>query len=132
MEARDPAARKAAERRGRRSELLAGLVLMLKGYRILGRRVRTHVGEIDLIARSPSGIVCFVEVKAREMGETAIQSIRPHQQMRIARAAEQYLSQRPALGAKGVRFDVVTLGGRGLPRHLPDAWRPEDWRRTGA
>jgi putative endonuclease len=132
MRTLDPSARRAAERRGRRSELLAGLVLMLKGYRILGRRVRTHAGEIDLIARSPSGIVCFVEVKAREIGETAIQSIRPHQQMRIARAAEQYLSQRPALGAKGVRFDVVTLGARGFPRHLPDAWRPEDWRRSGA
>lgn len=132
MRTLDPAARRAAERLGRRSELLAGLVLMLKGYRILGRRVRTHAGEIDLIARSPSGIVCFVEVKAREMGETAIQSIRPHQQMRIARAAEQYLLQRPALGAKGVRFDVVTLGARGFPRHLPDAWRPEDWRRSGA
>jgi putative endonuclease len=132
MRTLDPTTRRAAERLGRRSELLAGLVLMLKGYRILGRRVRTRAGEIDLIARSPSGIVCFVEVKAREVGETAIQSIRPHQQMRIARAAEQYLSQRPALVAKGVRFDVVTLGARGFPRHLPDAWRPEDWRRSGA
>ena len=132
MKALDPAARRAAERRGRRSEMLAGVVLMLKGYRILGRRVRTRAGEIDLIARSPSGILCFIEVKAREMGETAMQAVLPRQQMRIARAAEQYLSQRPALGAKGVRFDVVTLGARGFPRHLPDAWRPEDWRRNGA
>ena len=29
-------------------------------------RVRTHAGEIDLIARSPDGILCFVEVKARQ------------------------------------------------------------------
>ena len=57
--------KKAAERRGRRSELWAALLLMAKGYRILGRRVRTHAGEIDLIARAPSGLVCFIEVKAR-------------------------------------------------------------------
>ena len=44
------ARRLAAEKRGRRSETFAALLLMLKGYRILGRRVRTHAGEIDLIA----------------------------------------------------------------------------------
>lgn len=121
----DPETRRAAERRGRRGETLASLVLMLKGYRILGRRVRTHLGEIDLIARSPRGILCFVEVKAREQIETAREALRPRQQLRIARAAQHYLAQQPALGAKGVRFDVVTLGSRGLPRHLPDAWRPD-------
>jgi putative endonuclease len=128
MRSVDPEARRAAERRGRRGETLASLVLMLKGYRILGRRVRTHLGEIDLIARSPRGILCFVEVKARELGETAREALRPRQQLRIARAAEHYLAQRPSLGAKGVRYDVVTWSGRGLPRHLPDAWRPDGWR----
>src|ERR1700691_629904 len=58
--------RRKAERRGRSSETLAALLLMCKFYRILGRRVRTHAGEIDLVARSPSGVICFIEVKARE------------------------------------------------------------------
>ena len=127
MKPADPA-RKAAERRGRRSELLASIILMLKGYRIVGRRVRTRAGEIDLIARSPSGIVCFVEVKARALGETALEAVRPHQQMRIARAAQLYLAQRPALAAKGIRFDVIALGAKGFPRHVPGAFAPEDWR----
>lgn len=43
--------RRKAERRGRASESLAAFALILKGYRILGRRVRTPLGEIDLIAR---------------------------------------------------------------------------------
>jgi putative endonuclease len=120
--------RRAAERWGRRSELLATAMFVLKGYRILGRRVRTKVGEIDLIVRSPFGIVCFVEVKAREIGESAMEAVRIPQQLRIARAAELYLAQRPALRANGIRFDVVTVGRRGFPRHLPDAWRPQDWR----
>lgn len=101
---------------------------MLKGYRILGRRVRTKVGEIDLIARAPSGIVCFVEVKARAATEGALEAVRVPQQLRIARAAELYLAQRPALRPKGVRFDVVTVGGSGFPRHVAGAWQPEDWR----
>ena len=116
--------RRDAERRGRRGEFFATLILMLKDYRILGRRIRTHVGEIDLIARSLSGTLCFVEVKVRGLDEEAVAAVRPRQQMRITRAAQVYLSQRPGLGAKGVRFDIVTLGAKGFPRHLPDAWRP--------
>jgi putative endonuclease len=128
----DGTARRAAERRGRRAESLAILMLLLKGYRILGRRVRTRVGEIDLIVRSPSGILCFVEVKAREVGTAALEATRISQQMRIGRAAELYLARHPQLGRKGARFDVVTVGACGFPRHLRDAWRPEDWRAAAA
>lgn len=119
------AARIRAEKRGRRSETLASLLLMAKGYRILGRRVKTHAGEIDLIARSPRGIVCFVEVKARGTAQAAAESIGTRQQARIARAAALYLAQRPALAAKGVRYDAVILATGRLPRHVPDAWRSD-------
>ena len=116
--------RQRAERLGRRGEILASLILMMKGYRILGRRVRTRLGEIDLIARSPSGILCFIEVKFRALGDMAIHAVTPRQQVRIARAAELYVSQRPGLGSKGVRFDIVTWGAKGFPKHVRDAWRP--------
>jgi putative endonuclease len=118
------ASRRAAEKRGRRSESWAALLLMLKGYRILGRRVRTPAGEIDLIARAPGGIVCFIEVKAREHAQDAIESLRPRQRHRIARAASLYLAARPGLAAKGLRFDTVTVAARSWPRHARDAWRP--------
>ena len=42
--------RQQAERRGHASESLAALWLRLKGYRILARRLKTHAGEIDLVA----------------------------------------------------------------------------------
>ena len=45
--------RQAAERRGHKSEALAAFWLQLKGWRILARRLRTPVGEIDLVARRP-------------------------------------------------------------------------------
>ena len=58
------AARQRAERRGRTGETVAAFWLRLKGYRILATRLRTPVGEIDLIA-SQGRITAFVEVKAR-------------------------------------------------------------------
>lgn len=115
--------RRAAERRGRRSETLAALFLRLKFYRILGRRVRTKLGEIDLIARAPSGVVCFVEVKARG-DEAEADALGARQQARIARAAALYLASRPGLAQKGARFDVVSVVPGTWPRHLRDAWRP--------
>jgi putative endonuclease len=49
-----PSARVAERRlrlkRGRISEALAAALLIAKGYRILGRRVKTHAGEIAIIA----------------------------------------------------------------------------------
>jgi putative endonuclease len=117
------ASRRAAEKRGRRGETWAALLLMLKGYRILGRRVRTPAGEIDLIARAPGGVICFVEVKARAQAQDAIESLQPRQRHRIARAASLYLAARPGLAVKGLRFDTITVARRGWPRHARDAWR---------
>ncbi|MGA7675714.1 MAG: YraN family protein [Rhizomicrobium sp.] len=113
-------ARKQAEKRGRQGEALAALLLRCKGYRILDRRVRTRAGEIDLVAKSPSGVVCFVEVKTRPQDAIAAESVGLRQRTRIVRAAELYLAGRHA--AKGVRFDVVTVVPGRFPRHLRDAW----------
>lgn len=110
--------RKQAEKRGRRGEALAALLLRCKGYRILGRRVRTRAGEIDLVARSPSGVVCFVEVKTRPQDAVAAEAVGLRQRARIVRASECYLAGRKA----SVRFDVITVVPGRLPRHLRDAW----------
>lgn len=118
------AKRQGAEKRGRSSETLAALMLQLKGYRILGRRVRTHAGEIDLVAKSPRGILCFVEVKAREGARAAAESVMPRQQQRIARAASLFVAGKPHLAQRPMRFDIVTVAPRALPRHIRDAWRP--------
>lgn len=117
--------RRAAESRGRKGERLAALMLALKGYRLLGKRVRTHAGELDLVARAPSGVICFIEVKARPQTAEAAEAVAPRQRARIARAASLYLGARPALRHKGVRFDAILIAPRRWPLHLKDAWRPE-------
>ncbi len=114
-----------AEKLGRHSETIAALLLTLKGYRVLERRVRTHAGEIDLVALAPGGVVCFVEVKSRAAHVEAVESLGPRQQARISRAAELYLARKPGLGAKGVRFDTVMLAPGTWPKHIRDAWRPD-------
>jgi len=117
------AKRRAAEVHGRRAELVAAAYLLCKFYRILGHRVKTRAGELDLVALSPSGMICFVEVKAREREELAAEAIGFGQRVRIGRAAELYLGARPALRHNGVRFDAILVTPRRLPRHVKDAWR---------
>jgi putative endonuclease len=117
--------RQQAERRGHKSESLAALWLRLRGYRILARRLKTHAGEIDLVAAAPFGPVCFVEVKARAAALAAAESVGPGQQTRIARAASLYLASRPGLARRGARFDIVAIAPHSLPVHHRDVWRPD-------
>ncbi len=120
----DRTRRRAAYRRGDRAELLCLWLLRLKGYRILARRYRTPVGEVDLIARRGGSIVA-VEVKARDDFAAAGESIQRRQRQRIARALLHFLSSRPDLAMLSPRFDVMLVAPGRLPRHLGDAWREE-------
>jgi putative endonuclease len=117
--------RQHAERHGHKSESLAALWLRLKGYRILARRLKTHAGEIDLVAAAPFGPVCFVEVKARTAARIAAESVAANQQTRIARAASLYLASCPHLSRRGASFDIVAIAPNSLPVHHRDVWRAD-------
>ena len=117
------ARRRAAEQRGRTGEAIAAGFLRLKGYRILARRVRTPVGEIDLVVRK-AGIVAFVEVKARKQADVALASVPPASWQRIACAAEYWMARRPAYADYGWRYDLIAIMPGRWPVHLRDAWRP--------
>jgi len=79
--------RQIAFRTGISAESRAAAFLIAKGFRILARRWRSPVGEIDIIARRRSLLV-FVEVKARERLDDAAWSVTDRQRLRIAAAAE--------------------------------------------
>ena len=112
----DPRRRK-AERGGRRAELIAAWYLRLKLYRVLARRYRTPVGEIDLIVRR-GGTIAFVEVKQRLSETEGIEAVRPAARRRIAKAAEHWVAAHPAAMNLDRRFDVmIAIPGR-RPRHL--------------
>ena len=111
--------------KGLKAETVAALWLMLKGYRVLERRVRfaagSGAGEIDLIVRR-GRTLAFVEVKARPDPDAAAFAIAPEQRRRIARAAEAFLAARPDLGRLDIRFDAVLVAPGRWPRHWPGAW----------
>jgi len=114
--------RRAAYRRGHAGERLAALRLMLAGYRILARRYRTRLGEIDLIARR-GDVVAFIEVKRRAELVTGLEAVTPQARLRIHRAAELYLMRNPLLAERVLRFDVIVITPWAWPRHIVDAWR---------
>jgi putative endonuclease len=87
--------RQRAEQGGRRAERLASLWLQLKGWKILGRRVRTRSGEVDLVARR-GRTVAFVEVKARATAEEAGLALDEWRLRRVAAAAEALAHATPA------------------------------------
>jgi putative endonuclease len=124
-----PARRNTRERRaafhwGGRAEFFCLWHLRLKGYRILARRYRTPVGEVDLIARR-GRVLAAIEVKARADLATAIEAVGARQRQRITRALAHFLMGRPDLAQLAPRFDVMLVAPRTWPRHLVDAWREE-------
>lgn len=112
----------AARRSGRRAEIFCALWLMAKGYRILGLRLKTPQGEIDLLARK-GGVIIVVEVKRRLRLETALEAVGWRQRERLVRAAQMLAARRPALAGAAVRLDLIALAPGRLPRHIADAWR---------
>ena len=118
------ARRRMFERSGRRAEAAAALWLQLKGYRILERRARTPLGEIDLVAARRNMLI-FVEVKSRHSFEAALEAVTPELRRRVEQAARLWVSRRRTMQNWLWRFDIVLLSPGRLPRHMPDAWRAE-------
>lgn len=111
------ARRQRALRRGSRGEWLASLALMLKGYRIVERRYRTKLGEIDLIARR-GDLVLIVEVKVRSTLVQAMEAIGRMSERRIAAAADLWLMRQPDHARLSLRFDMVAVLPRRWPVHV--------------
>jgi len=116
------ARRREAQRRGLAGETMAALRLRLCGYRILARRYRTKVGEIDLIA-CRGGVLAFIEVKRRRDLAAGLEAVTAASRFRIRRAAELFIRRNMALSELTLRFDIIVVTPWAWPRHLADAWR---------
>lgn len=117
--ARWKAERQARDRRGRVSELLAAVLLLSKGYRILARRYQSPAGEVDLIASRGQRLV-FIEVKRRPTLDACEAAISPEQRRRIRRAADCWLARHPEHRNHEIVFDAIFFAGRHWPRHIHD------------
>lgn len=121
----DTTERQKAYRWGLSAEAWASLFLQLKGYRILERRYRAPVGEIDLIVLR-RGVIAFVEVKARAERLDAIEAVGSKSRRRIIAAANHWGSKYPQFADLSWRYDIIAMVPGRLPHHLVDAYRPGD------
>jgi putative endonuclease len=113
--------RQIAFRTGISAESRAAAFLIAKGFRIVARRWRCPLGEIDIIARRRR-LLIFVEVKSRERLDDAAWSVSERQRMRIAGAAEAWLALNPDQSITDIRFDAMLVAPRSIPRHIPAAF----------
>ena len=113
--------RVAAFRTGLSAESRGAALLVAKGFRIVARRWKSPVGEIDIVARRRSLLV-FVEVKARNDLDEAAESVTMRQRSRIAHAAEAFIATYPDPSVTEMRFDAILVAPGKMPRHIPGAF----------
>jgi putative endonuclease len=106
------------------AEDAACVALAREGWAVLGRRVRTEAGELDVLAEK-DGVLAVIEVKARPTLADAAGALSLRQQARLLAAAEIVLAAHPAWGANGVRFDLLLVDASGAVRRIRDAFRLE-------
>lgn len=112
---------RAARKSGRWAEVIGAVWLSFHGWRILGFRLKTPQGEIDLLARRGS-VLAVVEVKARKDLASALEAVTPRQLDRLRRAGESLAAARRDLQPLSLRIDLLALAPGRIPRHIPDAW----------
>ncbi|MBV8938552.1 MAG: YraN family protein [Alphaproteobacteria bacterium] len=122
--------RRAAHRLGREAEAACAEHLRAAGWRIIGVRVQTGAGEIDILAVEDDTLV-IVEVKARAYEADGLYAITRAKQKRLVAAAWAILANPGKIAGlatplpPNIRFDAMAVSASGPPFHLRDAWREE-------
>ena len=111
---------------GDEGEARAEAYLRGRGFRILGRNVRSPLGELDLVA-DDHGVLVFVEVKRRRTGAFggAIEAVNARKRAKLVQLAAQYLAQH-GIRNRACRFDVVVIqdhsGSSEALQHITNAF----------
>lgn len=112
---------------GQRGEDAAARYLRRRGHRILARRVRSQMGELDLVTMD-NGTIVFVEVKSRrsDVAGTPSDAVSLEKQRQLTRLALAFLKTNRLLEHRA-RFDVVAItwpSGRSRPeiQHFANAF----------
>jgi len=113
--------RQQAERSGRFAEWIALWYLRLRGYRLLAWRYKSPMGEVDLVMRRGE-VTAFIEVKARNTLDGAVEAVTPWQSKRIAAAARSWMGRDQRAARQACRFDIVAISPYHWPRHIENAF----------
>lgn len=111
--------------RGIEAEAAACAALGRDGWSILGQRLRTEAGEIDVVAATPD-MLAIIEVKSRATLADAAMALGARQRARLLAAAEIVLAEHPDWARAGMRFDLLVVDAAGTVRRIADAFRWEN------
>jgi putative endonuclease len=114
-----------AHKRGHLAEYIALVHLMLKGYRILGFRLKMPQGEIDILAQKGKRLH-LVEVKQRRSHEEAIETVSSIQQERLWQSGLALQEKKPRLRKLDLIIDLYMIAPGQWPRHQINAFEKID------
>jgi putative endonuclease len=117
--------RSRAYARGVAAESAVCAALVLDGWTVLDRRVRTDAGEIDVVAATHD-LLAIIEVKSRATLAEAAMALGARQRARLLMAAEIVLAEHPEWARAGMRFDLMVVDAAGTVRRIADAFRWEN------
>lgn len=100
---------------GNKGEREAIKFLIKKGYTIVTKNFRRPWGEIDIVAKDPSGILVFVEVKTVSGEDPLIQAeeqFTRHKYIKLKRVVDTFVQSQhfsDYVNTYGCRLDLVAL-----------------------
>lgn len=106
---------------GHRLEYIALIHFLLKGYRILGFRLKTPEAEIDLLVLKGKRLA-MVEVKSRQTLEEALLSVSEVQRQRLWQAGQKLMARRPKWQAYQLELDLYLMAKGHWPQHIKSAF----------
>ena len=104
---------------GKFYEKLAGWYLFFKGYKVLARRYKTYVGEIDLLVCKGKTLAA-VEVKSRKKINDSYYALTSFQKRRIHRTL--IIAHRQFPQFTQLRCDTVLISPYKWPIHITNAF----------
>jgi putative endonuclease len=101
------------------TELYVAFLLFFCGYKLLARRYKTKLGEVDLIFKNRNNIVA-VEVKGRRHAKNSVagEVVGYYQLKRINDAMDIFLARREQYGNYNIRIDIVLVKGLFSVEHI--------------
>lgn len=102
------------------AEYLVLILYKIRFYTIIHHRMKTYVGEVDLVVSRGKQLV-FIEVKARKNG-ICQNIVSPKQQERIRQAAKFFVSKNSEYINYDIRFDLVVVTPYRFPLIIKNAW----------
>ena len=95
---------------GNNGESFACDFLRKKGYIIIEQNFSCKQGEIDIIAKSPSNYLVFIEVKARKSLKYGMpcEAVTPYKQKHIKYTSKYYIYKNQ-INNVDIRYDVIEI-----------------------